>query len=111
MNRSGHIDTFARDNLPPQDAWPDFVFSLPELRYPERLNCATEFVDRWLARGEGGRTAVVSAQESLTYAALAERIDRIANVLTRDLGLLPGNRVLLRAFNSPMAIACYLAVF
>src|SRR5204863_5738325 len=41
---------------------------------------------------------------------LAGRINRIANVLTRDLGLVPGNRVLLRAPNNAIAIACYLAV-
>jgi 2-aminobenzoate-CoA ligase len=109
MIRSGHVDTFARDNLPPQDQWPEFRFTLPELRYPERLNCVTEFVDRWIAR-EGERTAIVSPAASWSYAQLAERINRIANTLTRDLGLVPGNRVLLRTPNSPMAIACHLAV-
>ena len=31
-------------------------------------------------------------------------------MLTRDLGLVPGNRVLLRAPNTPMMVAAYLAV-
>jgi 2-aminobenzoate-CoA ligase len=110
MIPSGHIDTFARDNLPPREQWPDFLFTLPELRYPDRLNCVTEFVDKWVAQGEGGRTAIVSPAETLTYAQLAERINRIANALTNDLGLVPGNRVLLRAPNTPMMIAAYLAV-
>jgi 2-aminobenzoate-CoA ligase len=110
MNPSGHVDTFARDNLPPQDQWPEFRFTLPDLQYPERLNCVSEFVDRWIAGGEGDRIAIVSPYETWSYAQLAERINRIANVLTRDLGLVPGNRVLLRAPNSPMAIACYLAI-
>jgi 2-aminobenzoate-CoA ligase len=110
MIRSGHVDTFARDNLPPQAEWPEFHFDLPELRYPERMNCVTELVDRWVATGDGDRIAIVSPIESLTYRQLAERIDRIANVLKRDLGMVPGNRVLLRAPNTPMAIACYLAV-
>ncbi len=110
MIRSGHVDTFARDNLPPQTQWPAFKFTLPELQYPERLNCVTEFVDKWVAAGEGGRTAIISPDETLTYAQLAERINRIANVLTRDLGMVPGNRVLMRAPNAPMAIALYLAV-
>jgi 2-aminobenzoate-CoA ligase len=110
MIRSGHVDTFARDNLPPRDQWPEFRFTLPELQYPERLNCVTEFVDKWVASGGGDRIAIVSPYETWTYAQLAERINRIANVLTRDLGLVPGNRVLLRAPNSPMVIACYLAI-
>ena len=110
MIPSAHVDSFTRDNLPPQDQWPDFRFTLPELRYPDRVNCVTEFVDRWIAAGEGSRPCIVSPAESLTYAELAERINRIANALTRDLGLVPGNRVLLRAANNAMAIACYLAV-
>src|SRR4051812_46864868 len=96
MTPSGHIDMFARDNLPPRDQWPEFKFDLPELRYPERLNCVTEWVDRWVAAGQGDRPCLISPAESLTYAQLNERINRIANVLTRDLGLVPGNRVLLR---------------
>jgi 2-aminobenzoate-CoA ligase len=110
MNPSGHVDTFARDNLPPRDQWPEFSFTLPELQYPERLNCVTEFVDRWVAGGEGDRIAIISSTEVLTYAELAERINRIANVLTRDLGMASGNRVLLRAPNNAIAIAAYLAV-
>lgn len=109
MIRSGHVDTFARDNLPPCDQWPEFEFALPELQYPERLNCVSEFVDRWVAN-EGDRTAIVSPAESVTYKQLAERINRVANVLTRDLGMMAGNRVLLRAPNNPTAIVCYLAV-
>jgi 2-aminobenzoate-CoA ligase len=109
MIRSGHVDTFARDNLPPQAQWPEFSFTLPELQYPERLNCVTEFVDKWIAN-DGDRIAIISPVETLTYAQLAARINRIANVLTRDLGMVPGNRVLMRAPNSPMAIAIYLAV-
>jgi 2-aminobenzoate-CoA ligase len=110
MIRSGHVDTFARDNLPPQTQWPEFKFTLPELQYPERFNCVTEYVDKWVAGGEGDRVAIISPAETLTYAQLAERIDRIANVLTRDLGMVPGNRVLMRSPNSAMGIAVYLAV-
>ena len=110
MIPSGHIDTFARDNLPPQDQWPEFLFTLPELQYPDRLNCVTEFVDKWVTSGQGDRVAIVSPKETLTYSQLAERINRIANVLTRDLGMVSGNRVLLRSANNPMMIAAYLAV-
>ena len=108
MTPSAHVDTFARDNLPPRDQWPEFRFTLPELHYPERLNCVTEFVDKWVAN-DGDRIAIISPAETLTYGQLAERVNRIANVLTRDLGMVPGNRVLMRAPNSAMAIAVYLA--
>jgi 2-aminobenzoate-CoA ligase len=107
---SAHIDTFVRDNLPPRGAWPDFLFRLPELQYPGRLNCVCEFLDRWIAEGEGERPCLFAPNESVTYAALGERVNRIANVLTRDLGLVPGNRVLLRGPNNPMMVAAYLAV-
>jgi 2-aminobenzoate-CoA ligase len=110
MAKSGHVDTFARDNLPPRELWPEFKFTLPDLQYPERLNCVTEWVDRWVAAGQGGKPCLISPAETLTYAQLAERINRIANVLTCDLGLVPGNRVLLRAPNNPMMVAAYFAV-
>jgi 2-aminobenzoate-CoA ligase len=110
LHPSAHVDTFTRDNLPPREQWPDFLFRFPELHYPPRVNCASELVDRWVTNGEGSRPCVFAASESLTYAAFAERVNRIANVLTRDLGLVPGNRVLLRSANNPMMLAAYFAV-
>jgi len=110
MIRSAHVDSFARDHLPPPEQQPEFLFDLPELRYPDRLNCVAAFVDDWLAAGAGDRDCLISPSERLSYAALAERINRIANVLTRDLGVLPGNRVLLCGPNSPMMVAAYFAV-
>jgi 2-aminobenzoate-CoA ligase len=110
MIRSAHIDTFARDNLPAPEQLPEFLFKLPELHYPDRLNCVAAFVDDWVAAGHGGRDCLVSPAERWSYADLAARVNRIANVLTRDLGIVPGNRVLLRGPNSPMMVAAYFAV-
>ncbi|MCX7315132.1 MAG: AMP-binding protein [Hyphomicrobiales bacterium] len=110
MAKSGHVDTFARDNLPPREQWPEFKLELPDLQYPERLNCVTEWVDRWVTAGQSERPCLFSPTESLTYAQFAERINRIANVLVRDLGMVPGNRVLLRGPNNPMMVAAYFAV-
>src|SRR6516164_1424118 len=107
---TAHLDTFARDNLPPRAQWPDFLFELPELKYPERMNCVVELLDRWVAGGGGNRPCLISPTQSWTYAQLAERVNRIANVLTRTLGIVPGHRVLLRGPNSPMMVAAYLAV-
>jgi 2-aminobenzoate-CoA ligase len=110
MIASGHIDTFARDNLPAHTQWPDFLFDLPELNYPDRMNCAVDLLDRWIEAGHGNRACLLSPMESLTYSQLAERVNRIANALTRQLGLVPGNRVLLRGPNSPMMVAAYFGV-
>jgi 2-aminobenzoate-CoA ligase len=107
---SAHIDTFARDNLPPQDQWPQFLLDRPEYRYPDRLNCVTRLLDDWIARGHGDRPCLISTDIRLTYAATAVLVNRIANVLVGRLGLVPGNRVLLRSTNTPMMVAIYLAV-
>ncbi len=107
---SAHIDTFARDRLPPAAMQPEFLFELPELQFPERLNCATELLDRAVERGWGARPCVRGAGIAWTYADLQAQANRIANVLVRRMGLVPGNRVLLRAPNTPLLAACWFAV-
>jgi 2-aminobenzoate-CoA ligase len=107
---TAHLDTFARDNLPPRGQWPDFLLDLPELKYPDRMNCVVELLDRWVAAGHGDRPCLISPAETLSYAQLSERVNRMANVLTRVLGMVPGHRVLLRGPNNPMMVAAYLAV-
>jgi 2-aminobenzoate-CoA ligase len=107
---TAHVDRFARDHLPPPDQWPLFIFDRPEVQYPERLNCASVLLDAAIAEGSAGRTAVLSDAGAWSYGDLLEHANRIANVLVTDLGVLTGNRVLLRGFNSPMLIACWLAV-
>ena len=110
MADTAHVDTFARDNLPPEDQWPAFLFTRPEFQYPERLNCAAAFLDRWVDEGRGDEPCLISPAETLTYRALQERVNRICNVLVHKLGFVPGNRVLLRSANNPMMVAAYLAV-
>jgi 2-aminobenzoate-CoA ligase len=107
---SAHIDTFARDNLPPVDQQPQFLFDLPELQFPEQLNCATELLDRHITEGNGGRICIRGPNLSWTYADLQDKANRIANVLVRDMGVQPGNRVLLHAPNNPMMAACWFAI-
>lgn len=109
MARSAHLDTFAADNLPPRDLWPEFV-NLDRLGYPERMNCAVELVDRNVEEGRGDKLALVSPSERWTYGELAGKINRIANVLVDSFGLKPGNRVLLRFPNTPMMTAVYFAI-
>src|SRR3954468_3663212 len=110
MSDTAHVDTFARDNLPPRERWPAFLFTRPELQYPERLNCCARFLDRWIEEGRGDAPCLIGPSETLTYAELHERVNRLANVLVEELGLVPGGRVLLRGFNEPMMVAAYLAV-
>ena len=111
MKETAHVDTFARDRLPARDQWPELVFDLPELAYPERMNCATELLGGAIARGRGDRPAVRSTEGvSWTYRELEARANRIARILVEDMGVVPGNRVLLRGPNSPMMAACWLAI-
>jgi 2-aminobenzoate-CoA ligase len=111
MSYTAHVDTFTRDNLPPREQWPEFVFDLPELRYPERMNCGTELLDGGVERGFGARRAIVTPGGTRwTYADLLAHANRIAHVLVDDLGVVPGNRVLLRGPNSPWMAACWFAV-
>jgi 2-aminobenzoate-CoA ligase len=110
MAATAHVDTFARDNLPPPELWPDLVLTLPELRYPEQLNCGVELLDRAVARGWGSRPCILTPETRWTYGELLALANRIANVLVRDLGVAPGNRVLLRGYNGPMLAASWFAV-
>ncbi|MEW5930525.1 MAG: AMP-binding protein [Gemmatimonadota bacterium] len=108
---SAHVDTFARDHLPPPELWPVLDYSgLPELAYPPRLNCAAELLDHMVESGHGDRTAILAPGARWTYRELLETANRVAGVLRDDLGLVPGNRVLLRGPNNPMLAACWLAV-
>jgi 2-aminobenzoate-CoA ligase len=110
MERSGLTDTFARDHLPPPEQWPEFLFELPELQFPARLNCAAELLDRAIERGWGQRPCVLGDGVQWTYAELLAQANRIARVLIEDMGLVSGNRVLLRGANSPMLAACWFGV-
>ncbi len=106
---SAHLDRFVSENLPPADQWPRLLFELPQLRYPRVLNCATELLDK-PARANPDAVAIRAAQGEWTYGQLLATVNQLCRVLTEDLRFVPGNRVLLRAANSPMMIATWLAV-
>ena len=110
MSYTSHVDTFARDNLPPRDQWPELIFEIPEVRYPDRINCAVELLDKHVANGWGNRPVIHNANGMMTYAQMLEQINRVAQVLTEDIGLVPGNRVLLRGANSAMMAILWYAV-
>jgi len=109
--RSGHVDTFCADNLPPRELWPQMDYgSLPDLAYPARLNCAADLLDSVVSSGRGDATVFLYEGARWKYRDLLETANQIAHVLVEDLGVIPGNRVLLRAPNTPMLAACWFAV-
>ena len=109
-DQSSHVDTFARDRLPPAAERPELLFDLPELQFPARLNCAAELLDRHVETGHGERLCIQGEGIRWSYAEALAQANRIAHVLVDDLGLVPGNRVLLRGANSPLLAACWFAV-
>lgn len=111
LSPSAHTDTFCRDHLPPFEQWPDLLFDLPDVQYPERLNCAVELLDRTVAEHGGDRRCLVTPDGVVwTYQQLLETSNRIANLLVREHGIVPGNRVLLRGPNNPWLVACWFGV-
>ncbi|WP_105428868.1 AMP-binding protein [Neorhizobium sp. T6_25] len=107
LGPSGHLDTFARDNLPPPDQWPEI--RLDGFNYPEWMNAGVELTDRMVERGFGDNTALIGNGRRRTYKELSDWTNRIAQALTEDYGLKPGNRVLIRSANNPAMVACWLA--
>jgi 2-aminobenzoate-CoA ligase len=107
LGGSAHVDTFARDNLPPGDQWPELP--LDGFDYPEHLNAAVELTDRQVERGLGDHVALIGNGRRRTYKELADWTNRLAHALVENCGLRPGNRVLIRSANNPAMVACWLA--
>ncbi|MEZ5412007.1 MAG: AMP-binding protein [Acidimicrobiales bacterium] len=100
---SAHVDPFCAERLPPPDQWP----ALTGIgRYPAQLNATAEL----LATGQARPDAVAyrRGEDAWTYGELDGRVRRLAAVLSAE-GLVPGNRVLIRGFNSPETAAAILA--
>jgi 2-aminobenzoate-CoA ligase len=107
---SAQVDRFVHDRLPPAEQLPVFRYDLPELQLPDQLNLVEELLDKAAAKGFGDKPMLRSPAGTLTYAQAAVEVNRIAQVLTEDLGLVPGNRVLLRGGNSVAMALSWLAV-
>lgn len=106
---SAHVDPFCRESLPPPQTWPELM-PVPGVDYPDRLNAATRLVGDVVARLGRDRRALVTPTEQWSYGELLDRADQVARVLAEDLGLVPGNRVLVRSPNNPWTVAVWLAV-
>ena len=107
LGPTAHMDTFARDNLPPPDEWPDFLPGPAD--YPERLNAAVELSDRMVQAGFGDHVALIGHGRRRTYKELTDWTNRLARALRDDFGVKPGNRVLIRSANNPAMVGCWLA--
>ncbi len=107
LRESSHTDSFTRDNLPPPASWPEL--RLDGFDYPDRLNAGVELTDAMVARGHGDRTALIGNGRRRTYKELSDWTNRLARAMVEDLGIKPGNRVLIRSANNPAMVACWLA--
>ncbi|MGF7007636.1 AMP-binding protein [Aminobacter sp. BE322] len=107
LGPSAHTDTFTRDNLPPQDQWPDFL--LDGFQYPDHINAGVELTDRLVEKGFGDHTALIGNGRRRTYKELSDWTNRLAHALVENYGVKPGNRVLIRSANNPAMVACWLA--
>lgn len=104
---TAHIDTFARDNLPPMKEWPEMLAG--STTYEPYLNAAEELTDKMVSKF-GDNIALIGNGRKRTYKELADWSNRLAHALVDDLGIVPGNRVLIRSPNTPAMVACWLAV-
>ncbi len=109
LGPSAHADTFARDNLPPDDLWPDLLLDRLEFQYPEHINVGVELTDRMVAAGFGDRTALIGNGRRRTYKELTDWSNRLAHALVENYDVKPGNRVLIRSGNNPALVAAWLA--
>ncbi|WP_372992772.1 AMP-binding protein [Sulfitobacter sp.] len=107
MQPSGHMDSFSRDNLPPPDSWPDLL--LDGFDYPDRLNIGVELTDSMVEKGFGDYTALIGNGRRRTYKELTDWTNKLARAMVENLGVKPGNRVLIRSANNPAMVACWLA--
>ena len=107
LGPTAHTDTFTRDNLPPQDQWPDFL--LDGFAYPDFLNAGVELTDRLVEKGFGDHTALIGNGRRRTYKELSDWTNRLAHALVENFGVKPGNRVMIRSANNPAMVACWLA--
>lgn len=109
-NFNHHIDEFVKLNQPSISEQPEYLFENDALKFPKILNCATELIDKNIDECRGEKTAIITPDVQWSYLKLFQISNQIAHVLKDEMGLVKGNRVLLRSANTPMAVACWIAI-
>ena len=110
MGTSAHLDRFVLDHLPRADQQPELIFDLPELVYPERLNAGVELLRRALAAASPDARALIDFDHEFSWSRVDAISGRMARVLVEDMGLVPGNRVLLHGPNSAWTVMAWFAI-
>lgn len=106
-----YTDNFAHEHLPSLDLQPDYLFlDLPQFNRPVMLNCVGKLLDNHIKEGRGNNPSLRTFETTWTYQYLYDKANQIAHVLIDDLGLVSGNRVLIRSANNPMMVACWFAI-
>ncbi|MBV6633623.1 MAG: AMP-binding protein [Alphaproteobacteria bacterium] len=107
---TSHWDNFCADNLPPEDQLPEFKFPKIWLRHPDRLNAVTDLLDRMVFAGHADSPCFHTSKGVWSYTDVYRDSNQLAHVLMDELGVIPGARVLIRGFNTPIMMAAFLAV-
>jgi 2-aminobenzoate-CoA ligase len=111
LGPTSHVDGFSRASLPAEDTWPTIEFTIPEVAYAARMNAATVLIDGGVAEFGADRPCLrAPSGEVWTYGEVLARANQVAHVLSGELGIVPGNRVLLRGPNTPWLVIAWLAV-
>jgi 2-aminobenzoate-CoA ligase len=95
--------------LPPEDLRPTKIRTVPEVQaYPDRMNPASELLDRQVEQGRGDRPAIRFQDRVVTYASLQEQANRLGNVLAAR-GVEEEDRVVILSPNQPLSVTANFA--
>lgn len=95
--------------LPSEENAAELIHPTPEVHYPKQINVAEELVDRNVEEGRGDSVAIYFEDDSITYRELQDQVNQVSNGL-EEVGVEPGDRVMVRFPNRPEAIVSILAI-
>jgi len=107
--KTGHMDSFTRESLPPRDQWPWLNQKFIDANYAARLNASQELIDKTIEIVGPDKLAIIAGDGNYTYGELLAKISQVANYL-ESIGVKSGNRILLRGPNSASLVILWLAV-